>query len=100
MLRILESQSDREQFKLFRKLKHLAVIDIDLAQETDHPAGWESTRATYKRELVRILKDSPSRERKFLRWKVVQRRARALDDDRPYDVVEKEELEVCQETSF
>ncbi|KAF9782909.1 hypothetical protein BJ322DRAFT_180839 [Thelephora terrestris] len=94
------TKSDREQFKLFRKLKYLAVIDIDLAQENDHPADWESTRVIYKRELVRILKDSPSRERKFLRWKVVQRRTRALDDDRPYDVVEKEELEVCQETSF
>ena len=95
------SQSDRDQFHLFRQLRHLAIIGVNLGYGIEPRGDWENSRVVWRRELTGILKDSPSRDRKVLRWKVVQVRPYTPGADRVYDVMEKEELEVSQpETSF
>jgi len=85
-------------------LKHLAVVEVNLEEGIDHEppqGGWEGARRIWKRDLVSLLKDSPSTDRKFLRWKVVKsyRRTNGPGRGRAYDVVESEELEVLPETS-
>ena len=51
---------------------------------------------TWKRHLIEVLKDSPSKERKFLRWKVTE----VPNFTYPHHdvVVEVGELEVLPET--
>jgi len=96
----IQSQSKSEHVKHLRQLKHLAVVDVDLAEGNSSPeAVREEAREIWKRELTSLLKDSPSTDRKFLRWKVVQSRPRIIGIGRVYDIVENEELEVLPETS-
>jgi len=96
----MSSQSKSEHIKHLRELKHLAVVDVDLAEGSSFPeAIRDEARGIWKRELIRLLKDSPSTDRKFLRWRVVQSRPRIVAVGRAYDIVESEELEVLPETS-
>lgn len=86
-------------------MKHLALIEADLDEATDYkplqPEGArEKARKDWKRELIGLLKDSPSTDRKILRWKVVQSYPHPLRAGRAYDVMETEELEVSQGTSL
>lgn len=84
-------------------MKHLSVVEVDLEEERDRkPLGgfWEKGREIWKGELIGLLKDSPSTDRKFLRWKVVQSYRNPHGVGRGYDVVETEELEVLPETSL
>jgi hypothetical protein len=93
-------------------LKHLAVADIDFvaflcphgmgsAKYELYRAQTETDLKAWKRQLVEVLKDSPSKERKFLRWKVY-----GYDSQRCYgvfvyiQVVEEGELEVLPGTSL
>lgn len=50
----------------------------------------------WKIHLIRVLKESPSKERKFLRWKVSGSR---MDCGVAEYIVENGELEVLPETS-
>ena len=79
-----------------RQLKYLTVIDVDLDRGSQTHDSDQGVRAIRKKEFISLLKDSPSSDRKYLRWKVVQRR---LGTDRAYDVVESEELEVSRGAS-
>lgn len=97
---IPSSQSYRNYLETLRQLKHLAVVDADFDQGSEpHDSNWEEMRASWKRELLGLLKDSSSTDRKVLRWKVVQRRPLAHGAENSYDVVENEEFEVSRETS-
>jgi len=92
------SQTDSAPIKELRRLKHLAVVDVELEERKDREpadaADRENGRKIWKRELISLLKDSPSTERKILRWKIAQSSMRT----RAYEVVEDEELEVLPET--
>lgn len=94
-------QPQSPNVKHLRQLKHLAVIDVNLYEERGLPkAIREQTRKIWKREFIGLLKDSPSTDRKILRWKVVQGRSCHLTGRLEYDAVEAEELEVFPETSL
>jgi len=91
-------------------LRRLAVVDLDFLTSPFYP-GETGTPAselygtqvkvdlnTWKAYLIEVLKNSPSKERKFLRWKVGQN-IHAVH--RGYHVVlEEGELEVFSETSL
>ena len=91
-----------------RSLKRLAVVELDLpirlilldcVGKEGHESRGEKTKAclkVWKSHLIRVLKESPSNERKLLRWKVTQLQFH-LDVLR-YVVVENGELEVLPET--
>ena len=96
-------QSEDEPIKLLRQLTHLAVIEADLEEELDcRPVErvLENARGTWRRELIGLLKDSPSTDRKILRWKFVQSHRHPHGTGRVYNVVETEELEVSPKTSL
>jgi len=95
---ITSPQSDSGLVRELRRLKHLAVVDVELEEAKDREStdesGPEKGRKAWKRELINLLKDSPSTERKFLRWKIVQIFIRADGRSRGQEVVVNEELEV------
>ena len=94
---IPSSQSYRRYLETLRQLNHLTVIDADLDQGSEpHDSDWEETRANWKRDLISLLNDNPSTDRKVLRWKVVQRRLLAHGAGNTYDIIENEELEVSR----
>ena len=88
-------------------LKHLAVVEIDLTTyiyTSEQPGkGRYTVRSAptfkddldaWKALLIRILRESPSKGRKFVRWRGVER----YTGDHPYLVVaESGELEVFPE---
>ena len=78
-----------------RQLKYLAIVGASLfnASLYESEVDRERARKTWKMGLVGILKDSPSTDRKVLRWKIVQPWA-------PYKVLENEESEVLPEMSL
>jgi hypothetical protein len=93
------SQSYRRYLETLKQLKHLTVVDADLDQGNEpHDSEWEEARTGWRRDLISLLKDSPSTDRKVLRWKVVQRRLLAHGAGNTYDVVENEEIEVSEKT--
>ena len=80
-------------------------MDVELEEDKDRgfvdAAGREKGRKRWKRELIDLLKHSPSTERKFLRWKIAQSYLRTgVDFGWAHDVVVNEELEVLPETSL
>lgn len=97
-------QSDSEPVEELRQLKYLAVVDIHLEEgwhrEPSDPADREQARKGWKRKLISLLKDSPSTERKYLRWRVAKCRPHSGGNGRAYDIIENEELEVLPETSL
>jgi hypothetical protein len=104
------AQADIEPAEHLRSLKHLAVVDIDFIIVLPYPKNsteWELDMAqteteleAWRRQLIKVLKDSSSKERKFLRWKVY-----AYDSQRCHSisggsrVAVEGELEVLPETS-
>jgi len=96
-------QFEDEPIKLLRQLTHLAIIEANLEEELDcRPVerALENARETWRRELISLLKDSPSTDRKILRWKLVQNCRHPRGTGRVYNVVETEELEVSPKTSL
>jgi len=92
------SQTNSEAIKELRRLEHLAVVDVELEEALDHEPATAVSRATWKRELISLLKNSPSAERKFLKWKIAQSYMRADGRGRVYEVVVNEKFEVLPET--
>lgn len=63
-------------FKVFdqlRRLEHLAVVEVDFVQ---HWTSFYSSdmRNAWKRSFIEVFEDSPSRDRKLLRWRVIETR--------------------------
>ena len=54
-------------------------------------------RKTWKAGLIDVLKNSPSKDRKFLRWNLIQVYKQPADDCYVSEVAETEELEVLPE---
>ena len=94
------SQINSETIKGLRRLKHLAIVDVELENAIDRETigALVKGRKMWRRELIGLLKDSPSTERKFLRWKIAQSYMRQDGRGRAYVVVTNEELEVFPET--
>ena len=76
---LITPQSDSQPIRELRRLKHLAVVDVELMhvigrsvleRSSDVGRQWMRGLETWRRELISLLKDSPSTERKFLRWKI------------------------------
>lgn len=92
-----------------RSLKHLAVLEIDLtaslfAKDELDTAESERRRAqikidlnAWKTHLIQGLRDSPSKERKFVRWKASEEYTPSPVLERNLVVVESGELEVFPE---
>jgi hypothetical protein len=95
VLNITSQAYDREQFQLLRQLEHLAVVDVELDLGAKVPIDWEKTWVIWEEDLLSVLGDSPSADRKVLRWKVV--RYLEYPGAEAYDAVENEEFEVSQE---
>lgn len=94
-------QSESEPIKRLRQLKYLAIVGVDLSERKDNePPETVQEREIWRRELISILKDSPSKDRKILRWRVVQSYRHPGTIRLLYDVVEDEELEVLPEASL
>jgi len=106
------TQADTKPVERLRALRHLAVVELDFITSPFHPDETGTAKSdlyrtqvemdlkAWKACVVEILKDSPSKERKFLRWKVYK-------SQRPHGiprgihvVVEEGELEVFPETSL
>lgn len=90
-----------------RFLKHLAIVEIDLsrllscrmASDPTHDPNWVEMKkglVVWKTHLIQVLKDSTSKERKFLRWKLIG----SLWFVAKGVVLEAGELEVLPETSL
>ena len=108
------TQADTGAAEDLRSLKRLAVVDLDFLavmlhlDEIDtttgelHKAYTERDLKAWKRRLIKVLKDSPSKERKFLRWKVYyEGRRHGAFSPRDIQVVGEEgELEVLPERSL
>jgi len=94
--------------KHLRQAKHLAVVEVDLIEDhcgpfKDPPDVLEEKRNAWKRGFIDVLKDSPSKDRKFFRWWIAHTRwipRPNLPPSSSYDVVEKGELEVSPDTSL
>ena len=99
--RRLRSAHSPQQFysddvvKCLRQAKHLSVVEIHLQEGSLHGL-WDphQQRKARKEALIEVLKKSPSKDRKFLRWEVIET---SFPDRR---VVEAEELEVSSEPSL
>ena len=93
------SQTDTQVAELLRSLKNLAVVGLDFGitpfcvdgLDTANGERIKTDLKAWKRHLVRVLKDSPSKEPKLLRWKV-------YENQRSSAVPEERELEVLPET--
>ena len=97
-----QSRGDEDLFKSLRQVEHLAVVEIDLievhsdASETQTLLdALKENRRAWKWGLVDVLKSSPSKERKFLRWRVTSSRTYPKSH-----VLETGELEVYPGTSL
>jgi len=104
-------QADTKPAEDLRTLRHLSVVDLDFttspfytdagtAQSELYKAQAKTDLITWKAYLIEVLKDSPSKERKFLRWKVYEDQRRRGIPRGGHVVVEEGELEVFPETSL
>lgn len=95
------SQFSTESIDPLRWLKHLAVVDVDLEEGQDYEPpivmDWEKARKVWKGKLIGFLKDSPSTDRKVLRWRISHSYRGGEFLRWRYHVVENEELEVSRE---
>lgn len=94
-------QGIEEVFKDLRGAKHLAVVEVDLICNLDSPFRYppdvlEEERDAWKSGFIDVLKNSPAKDRKFLRWRTAHTRS----SPKIYDVVENGELEVFAKTSL
>ena len=92
-------------------MKYLAVVEFDFLtllfpDETGTAKGelrraqTETSLKLWKAHLIQVLKDSPSKERKFLRWKISESQMPYGVSECTVVVVENGELEVLPETSL
>ena len=96
-----QSGGDDAVFELLRRAEHLAVVEINLIElhgcPPETPPGLlKERRRVWKKGLVDVLKSSPSKERKFLRWRVTRDFPRSNLEK----TLEKGEFEVFPETSL
>ena len=105
-------QTDTQVVEHLRSLKHLAVVDVDFVTSPFYTgeagtAGGELYAAwiqvhlkAWKRHIIEVLKDSPSEERKFLRWATFEQQGSRSGFARFLQpiVLEEGELEVLPET--
>lgn len=94
LLYTLQQYKSDEIVKLLRQAEHLSVVETHFIEHRDKYSGKLERRKAWKAGLVDVLKNSPSEDRKFLRWKVSQIHPRATDRFAVHEVVEIEELEV------
>jgi len=85
----------------------ISFISYLLYAEESAPAGCELRRArvekdlkAWKGHLIKVLKDSPSKERKLLRWKLSEWQIGGSSSKDMPVAVEDGELEVFPETSL
>jgi len=98
---------NKDSFEHLRRAVHLAVVDIDLIEYLDSPFGSppevvEDRVDDWKRGFIDVLKNSSSKDRKFLRWRIVHTSVYRRPDSpmKGYDIVASGELEVFPETSL
>lgn len=85
-----------------RQAKHLSVVEI-IDLDWSKPS-WESPNLLKKRKaweagLIDVLKNSSSKDRKFLRWSLTQLKLRHVDHCWVREVMGTEVLEVLPESS-
>ncbi|KAF9645681.1 hypothetical protein BDM02DRAFT_3189524 [Thelephora ganbajun] len=92
-----------EVVKHLREAKHLSVVEIHLAEyvegRLDQSSNVLGRRKAWKACLIDVLKNSPSRDRKFLRWKVAKIYSQPDEKRLVREIVETEELEVLSDSS-
>jgi len=106
-------QTDTSAAEHLRSLKHLTAVGLDFTVAPFYPDEMDTTECerfrvqaetdlkAWKRRVVEILNESPSKERKFLRWKVYETRRLPYSTLRGTQVVlEEGELEVLPGTSL
>jgi len=74
-------------------------VEIRITGHRDDPSFLEGAEV-WKAGLIDVLKSSPSKHRKFLRWNLVRTYMRLVDNRIIHEVVETEELEVLPESSL
>ena len=75
--------------------------EMDATEHGGFRAQAETDLKTWKRRVIEVLKDSPSKDRKFLRWRVYENQRHPHSISRGTQVVlEEGELEVLPETSL
>lgn len=106
------TQADTKPLEHLRALRHLAVVDLDFITSPFYPdetgtakselyrVRAETDLGVWKAYLIEVLKDSPSNERKFLRWKVYKSLRHHGIPRGIQVVVEEGGLEVFPETSL
>ena len=111
LMHITFDQTEGEAVGHLRSLKCLAVVEFDFitllfpdeigtAKGDLRRVQTETYLKLWKAHLVQVLKDSPSKERKFLRWKISERQMPYGVSEYTVIVVENGELEVLPETSL
>lgn len=88
--------------KPLRQAKNLSIVEVHLADPKDsytESPGVLAGLEAWKAGLVDVLKNSPSKDRKFLRWNVAQVCQAPSDNCYVREVVEAEELEVLTKPS-
>jgi len=88
--------------KPLRQAKHLSVVETRL-YENKGPLGENpellGKRKAWKAGLIDVLKNSPSEDRKFLIWNLIQVYQQPTDGCYVNEAAETEELEVFPEPS-
>jgi len=74
-------------------------VEIRVTGHRDDPRFLEGAEV-WKAGLIDVLKNSPSEDRKFLRWTLARSYRRLVDNRIIDEVVEAEELEVLSESSL
>ena len=103
------AQTDTQVAEHLRSLERLAIVGLDFfaspfradevgkANDELYAARIETDLKAWKERLIEVLKDSPSKERKLLRWEVCEKR-RSYSFGYLDVVLEEGELEVLPET--
>lgn len=106
------AQVDTKSAEHLRALKYLAVVDLEFttspfyldeattAERERHRARAEVDLIAWKACLIEVLQNSPSKERKFFRWKVYKGRRHHGFISGVQVVSQEGELEVFPETSL
>ena len=89
--------------KPLRQAKNLSIVEVHLADPKDgsmEPPGVLAALEAWKAGIVDVLKNSPCKDRKFLRWNVARACRAPSDNCFVRDVVETEVLEVLTKPSL
>ena len=92
-------------FNRLRKFKHLAIIEMDFHRRCDSPAydrdgEMEDSLDAWRRGCIEVLKNSPSEDRKLIRWRVIGRTSRDYPRCDIHVLVGRGEMEVFPYTSL